>query len=431
MNFIIASLGSPQDVQPFLGIGGALRARGHAVTAISYDRYEAVARVHGLDFVSAGPWAEVEQLLGATDFSHPSSMDRVLKTLMVPPMRRVYQLIAERHVPKETILVASAPTIAARLAQEKLGLPHITLHLAPGALRSTELPPRFARADLPGWLAGLLARPTYAVSDWQLDRLVKHDVNAFRGELGLRAQESVARWMATAKRALGLFPEWFAPPQLDWPRHTTLTHFPLFDTPSTATLTPEVEAFLAAGEPPIVFTVGAQAKGFGWFHKASVEACVTLGARGILVSDAPQDIPKPLPASVLHVEDVSFAALLPKARAFVHHAGMGVIAQALRAAVPQLVVPWGFNQFDNASRVRRLGVAEELDSTGYGGRWVADSLERLLSEPTLAQRCREVASQFDGVDPIGVTCDALEAFGREAATRATAVTASPTTNVSG
>lgn len=422
MNFILVSLGSPQDVQPFLGIGGALKARGHQVTAMSYDRYEAAARAHGLDFVSAGPWAEVERLLGSTDFSHPSAMDLVQKTLMVPPMRRVYQLISERAVPGQTALVASAPTIAARLAQEKLAIPLATLHLAPGALRSTSLPPRFARADLPGWLAGLLARPTYALSDWQLDRLVRAEVNAFRAELGLRPQESIARWMATPKRAIGLFPEWFAPPQLDWPRHCTLTHFPLFDSPSGPQLAPEVEAFLSAGEPPVVFTMGAQAKGFSWFHHASVEACQRLALRAVLVSDAPQDIPRPLPASVLHVDDVSYAALLPKAKAIVHHGGMGVIAQALRAAVPQLVVPWGFNQFDNATRIKRLGVAEELDSTGYSGHWVSDALETLLADAVLTQRCREVAAQFEGVDPVGVTCDALEAFARETQLRASTPT---------
>jgi len=403
---------------PFLGIAGALKARGHQVTVISYDRYETEARALGLDFVSAGPWADVEKLLGSTDFSHPSTMDRVLKTLMVPPMRDVYRLITERQASKQTVLVASAPTIAARLAQEKLNLPLVTLHLAPGALRSTELPPRFARADLPGWLAGLWARPTYALSDWQLDRLVKGDVNAFRAELGLRPLDSIARWMATPKHVIGLFPEWFAPPQLDWPKHTTLTHFPLFDTQGSNPLSPEVEAFLAAGDAPVVFTVGPQARGFSWFHKASVEACATMGLRGILVSDAPHDVPRPLPPTVLHVEQVSFAALLPKAQAIVHHAGMGVIAQALRAGVPQLVVPWGFNQFDNAARVKRLGVAEELDSSGYGGRWVADSLERLMADTVLAQRCREVAGQFQGVDPVGVTCEALEAFGGEAHGRA-------------
>ncbi len=418
MNFIIASLGSAQDVRPFLGIGEALTVRGHAVTALSYDRYEAEAREKGLEFVSAGAWSEVEKLLGGTDFSHPSAMDLVQKTLMVPPMRRVYQLITERQVTGDTVLVASAPTIAARLAQEKLSLPLVTLHLAPGALRSTELPPRFARADLPGWLAGLLARPTYALSDWQLDRLVRADVNSFRGELGLRPLDSVSRWMANPKRVLGLFPEWFAPPQIDWPRHTTLTHFPLFDSAATSKLGPEVEAFLTAGEAPVVFTAGAGARGFSWFHKASVEACASLGLRGILVTDSPHDVPRPLPASVLHVEDVSFAALLPRAKAFVNHAGMGVIAQALRAGVPQLVVPWGYNQFDNAVRVKRLGVAEELDSGGYAGRWAAETLERLIDDAPLAQRCREVAAQFEGVDPIGVTCDALEAFGHTAAGRA-------------
>jgi len=39
----------------------------------------------------------------------------------------------------------------------------------------------------------------------------------------------------------------------------------------------------------------------------------------------------------------------------VHHGGIGTSAQALTAGIPQLVVPFAHDQFDNAARLMRLG----------------------------------------------------------------------------
>ncbi|MHB8463058.1 MAG: hypothetical protein ACYDA1_10450, partial [Vulcanimicrobiaceae bacterium] len=50
-------------------------------------------------------------------------------------------------------------------------------------------------------------------------------------------------------------PEWCVQPYPDWPSHLRLTGFPLYDG-KPASLPPEVEAFLAQGEPPIAFTAG-------------------------------------------------------------------------------------------------------------------------------------------------------------------------------
>src|SRR6202012_1799180 len=52
---------------------------------------------------------------------------------------------------------------------------------------------------------------------------------------------------------------------------------------------------------------------------------------------------------------VPLRALLPRCAALVHHGGIGTTAEALRAGVPQVIVPLAFDQFDNAARVRALG----------------------------------------------------------------------------
>jgi len=55
-----------------------------------------------------------------------------------------------------------------------------------------------------------------------------------------------------------------------------------------------------------------------------------------------------------------YSAVFPYASVNVHQAGVGTLAQALAAGKPQLMVPVGFDQPDNALRAMRLGVAHSI-----------------------------------------------------------------------
>jgi UDP:flavonoid glycosyltransferase YjiC (YdhE family) len=57
-----------------------------------------------------------------------------------------------------------------------------------------------------------------------------------------------------------------------------------------------------------------------------------------------------------------FSQLFSRVEAVVHHGGIGTAAQALRAGRPQLAVPYGFDQFDNAERLVRLRVARPREA---------------------------------------------------------------------
>src|SRR5438477_82433 len=74
-------------------------------------------------------------------------------------------------------------------------------------------------------------RAAYRLADaLVLDRLLARPVNAARAELGLPPVRRVlGAWRHSPQCVLGLFPEWFAPPQPDWPAATRLTGFPLYD----------------------------------------------------------------------------------------------------------------------------------------------------------------------------------------------------------
>src|SRR5262245_1276156 len=144
--FILVSFGSLGDVYPFIAVGGRLAERGHRVTLISFgrDAYAEAAKNAGLEFVPIGRWSEVEALLAITDVNDWHGMIKILSNVMTANMTETFEAIAARARHRGTTkLVAFAPTIVARIAAERLGLPLATVHLAPAGVRSAKSRPRF------------------------------------------------------------------------------------------------------------------------------------------------------------------------------------------------------------------------------------------------------------------------------------------------
>jgi UDP:flavonoid glycosyltransferase YjiC (YdhE family) len=171
--------------------------------------------------------------------------------------------------------------------------------------------------------------------------------------------------------------------------------------------------FLDAGPAPLVFTLGsAVVSAANRFYYESVEAAQRLGCRAVLLvgTDPQNHPPDPLPEGVLAVPYAPYAHLFPRARAIIHHGGIGTTAQALRAGRPMLVVPHAFDQPDNAMRVVKLGVARMLSPKRYETKRVATELQALTAEPSFAQRAMEVERIVEGESGDQQAGDAIEAY---------------------
>jgi UDP:flavonoid glycosyltransferase YjiC (YdhE family) len=159
-------------------------------------------------------------------------------------------------------------------------------------------------------------------------------------------------------------------------------------------LEPKLEQFLAAGEPPVVFTLGTSAVGAaGRFYEESVAAAVKLGVRAVLLTGGfAQNLPKSVPPNVLLVDRAPHQHLFPRASAIVHQVGAGTTAQGLRSGRPLLLVPPGHDQFDNARRVRKLGLARVVLPKEYRAPRVARDLSALLHDASYRERAAATAA---------------------------------------
>ena len=141
-----------------------------------------------------------------------------------------------------------------------------------------------------------------------------------------------------------------------------MTGFAFYDGRNELEMPPELSRFLDDGPPPIVFTLGSSAV---WvardFYRESIAAAKLLGRRAVLlIGDDRNRSDEPLPPEVIAVNYAPFEALLPRACAMVHHGGVGTTSQGLRAGVPTLIVPFAFDQPDNAAHAERLGTSRTL-----------------------------------------------------------------------
>lgn len=409
MRVLIEVVGSHGDFLPFLAIGKELKLRGHEVQYYASAVFERYAQDAGLGFTSIGTVEEYQTFLASPDATHAVKGVKLLADTIMGWLPRTVEAMKKDVVPGETILVGSTFALGTRLVQEMLGVPTVTVQLAPSSFRSEYLAPRFYPLGHMEKVPRFIKRLLWKISDKQmLDPIFTVPFNQYRATLGL---PPIARlmhgWIHEADSIVAMFPDWLAPVQPDWPAQLQLTNFPLHDGSSEQALSEEVLAFLDAGAPPIAFTTGTGNATSAEFFAASAEACRLAGRRGILLTSNPAQLPHPLPDGVAHFSFVPFKALLPRLAAFVHHGGVGSMSQAMEAGVPQLIRPMAFDQFDNASRAIKLGVAREVLPMAYKADKVAQVLNDLIDDGEVQAACQRIAARLAGANGAGETAELI------------------------
>lgn len=416
MHVLLPTLGSAGDVHPTIALGAALKKRGHRATVITNEAFADAVHSAGLEFIALGTAAEAEAVIADPRLWHPvRAFQCIAERVMIPNLPRLYDIIAG-YAGSNVVVAASGICLGARVAQEKLGVRLATVHLQPALIRSLVDSGRQGRIAMGPGVPRLVKESLFWLVDtFFVNPHVLPGLNRFRARLGLQPVKNLlAGYLHSTELVIGLFPEWFAPLQPDWPPNTHLTGFALYDRggePETATT---ADAFLDSGPPPVVFTPGSATKGQERFFLESVEACRRSGLRGMLVTNFPAQLPADLPPSVRGFSYLPFSRILPRCAALVCYGGIGTLAQAIKAGVPQLVVPNAHDQPDNALRIERLGLGRSLYPERYKAVTVARMLSEIVGSGQAQQRCRQYAQEIDSEATLRRTSELIEQLGRSA-----------------
>src|SRR5262245_12898530 len=408
MHAILATMGTDGDVVPYVGLGIKLRARGHQVTLAAPEPYRELASDLGLGFRPLVSAEEAGRMLTDPDLWHPLRSGPMMARWGAGLLPRQNELLAALAAGPGSVLVANPGVLAARLVQEKQICPMLTLLLQPGLLPSTSAPPEMPGGlTLPRWAPRPVGKLYWAAVDAAGWLLVGGALNRLRAALGLRPIRRVFQWWLSPDLVVGLFPPWYAAPQPDWPARIRLAGFGRYDGDRGGDLADDVRSFCQAGPPPVAFTFGTGMTHGAALFRAAAVACESLGARGLLLTKYPHQIPVRLPPGVRHCAFAPFRRLFPLCAAVVHHGGIGTTAAALAAGTPQVILPLAWDQPDNARRLQGLGVGVRLGPWQRTAGHIAPARSRLMT-PEVRARCRAVADLVGKVDGLEVAAQWVE-----------------------
>ena len=413
---ILATFGSGGDLEPFILMARALRSLGHRVHLLAPIDHHARLHDSGLPHETVGSAALIDSMLDDPELWDERRGLGVLARGLAGVLDETVDAFIRLAADTRCIAVCHPFMLpAAAIARAQLpALRVVGAWLAPSSMRSIHDPLTVGRQRIAPWVPLAWRRALWRFVDrhWIDNRMLPW-LNAARARHGLPGVDHFFAHLGDCgDAALGLFPAWFARPAPDWPAPFLQADFPLPPIAASA-LAPELEAFLAAGEPPVVFTFGTAMRHAATTFEAGRRALAALGRRGVFVTRHAAQLPADLPCDILRVPHAPFASLLPRAAAIVHHGGIGTTAEALRAGIPQLAVASAFDQFDNGQRLRMLGVGDMLPAKRVDARSLRRRLARLLASETTAQACAvaatRLASDRGNVSFIGAVVTAIAA----------------------
>ncbi len=413
MRIILNTWGSFGDIHPYMAIGMELQRRGHVPVIATMEVYRQKIEGIGLEFVPVRPnipqpKEQSPELL--EKIMNPRTGPRFLtEGLVFPAVRDAYADLLNA-VAGADLLVTHPAAPAGPLVGQKTGMPWISTVLAPFSFISAYDPPvppfwqwtsrlSVLGPEVMGFLLNL-SKSTYKAKA----------ITDFRDELGLPdVGNPMFEGQHSPLRVLALFSKVFAQPQPDWPPQTEVTGFCFYDGHHEVEMPPELSRFLDSGAPPIVFTLGSSAV---WvardFFAESIEAAKGVGRRAVLLIGDERNMPRMYSEGVIAVDYVPYQSLLPRACAVVHHGGVGTTSQALLAGIPTLIVPFAFDQSDNADHARRLGTSRTLYRKNYAAVRVANELNELLRHPGYARNALEVRQHLQRENGPARAADIIE-----------------------
>jgi vancomycin aglycone glucosyltransferase len=388
MRVLLSTIGSRGDVQPLVALALQLRALGQEVRLCVPPDFRDWIESLGLPVTPIGP--EVRRWTASSPPATPGppSPER-RRQLAEGTVATQFETITAAAQGCGLIVAATALQIAARSVAERMGIPYVFVAYCPTVLPSPHhapppLPP------IPGQMPAPAAadhRELWARDAERFNTLFGPALNSHRASMGLAPVTDVRSYMFTERPWLAADPT-LAP----WPDPADQAVFQTgaWILPDERPLSPELETFLAAGEPPVYFgfgSIGAPQD----LSQAMIQTARALGRRAVvsrgwadlsLIDNEPD---------CLAIDEVNLLALFKRVAAVVHHGGAGTTTAAALAGAPQVVVPQIYDQHYWAQRIHHLGVG----TAHSPGTPTTDSLTSVLKrtlEPGVTARAQSIAT---------------------------------------
>ncbi len=417
---VLSTFGSFGDIHPYVAIAIELKDRGHLPVIATSEVYREKMEAVGIGFVPIRPdmpsYEQPDEVTRLAEelIDSKTGTEKVLE-LFTGNLREQYEDL-DAAVDGADLLLTHPLTLVGPIVAQKRKMPWVSSVLAPISFFSNYDPPVLPQMQTLSQLLKLspsISRFAFRLASFKLNNLMA-PVYSLRADLGMpRGEQPLMGGQHSPRMVLALFSPAIGKPQPDWPRNTTQTGFPFYDRRDYSGFTeidPLLLKFLADGPPPIIFTLGSSAF---WvardFYRDSIKAALAVGQRALLLIGHKRNLPDgSLPEGVAAFEYAPFGDVLPRALAIVHQGGVGTIGQALRAGRPELILPHAHDQFDNASRVLRIGCGRSIPRPRYNAETATDELKKLLGNSDYFANAKNIGEQIRNENGAAHAADAIE-----------------------
>jgi UDP:flavonoid glycosyltransferase YjiC (YdhE family) len=374
MRIAIPTIGSRGDVQPFIALVQGLTRAGHSVTLASHPVMKPLVESYGVTFLPIGPDIDLARKVAAIRRNSRSTVAGLVRG-----MRFSFDMLQRSHEDilalcgEADLVVVPAQSAAGRNEADQLGLPYLSVTFMPWAIPWDD-PQR-----------PLLKRAAYGTIDGLVSLLTTRPLNRIRMKQGLPpvGREGFA---SSRLNLVPVSPAVYEPNPLWEPQHRIVGYW-FAEDPAGWVPPAGLLAFLDAGPPPVLISLGAMSLGEDDAKEVAglfVGAVQRAGVRAIIQGWEAGIEQLRLPPVVHAAGSLPHSWLLPRCAAVVHHGGFGTTAASLRAGIPAQVIPHVADQFFWAKIVHELGagprpIRRARLSTGE----LAASLEALMQDDNL------------------------------------------------
>ncbi len=349
MKIIIPTIGTRGDLQPYISLAMGLQNKGRMVTIASHPCMRGLVESYGLNFAPMGPDIDIGHETAIIRGNSPHWMVGFMRV-----MKFSFAMLEQSHDDllkhcRNVDLIIVSHTAAGSMEADQLGLKTVSVTLMPQAIPVND--PK----------SSLIKRGVMSIAGLGMGYLMTRPLNQVRKRISLPPMGPTG----ISSRILNLIPisPQIIPPNPLWESRHCLTGYWFASSPASWHPSEDLLAFLSAGEPPIVVSLGAMAiSGTDALEAAQItlEAIRRAGLRAIIQGwDEPMKN-LDLPAGIFHAGSIPHDWLLSRASGLVHHGGFGTTAAGFRAGIPQLVIPHIIDQFIWGHKVVELGVGPSL-----------------------------------------------------------------------
>jgi MGT family glycosyltransferase len=419
MRFLFATMPAAGHVGPLVPLAHELVARGHSIAWYTGDEYRGKVEATGATFYPHvhAPDRDVSRM--DAEFPERAKLKGIAKfkfdvrevfIAAVPGQVADLEAMLD-DVRPECVVAEPGMAAAARVIEQRHGIPWATCNISAFAMRSVDSAPfGLGLQPMDSRLGRLRNRLLNAAIYQTLYRSLDRDYHAMRAKLGMKGA------------AGGLFDETLSPylylqptvPSFEYPRSDLApqVHFvgPLLPpVPADYTVPAWWDEMLADPRPVVLVTQGTVATDPTDLVLPALDALRHEPVQVIAVTGGPDPADLPAPGANARIERfVPFAALMPHVAAVITNGGYGGLHFALAHGVPLVVAGDSEEKPELVARVNWSGVGVGMRTSRPTRLQLREAVRTLMAEPEHAARAAAMQAEMSSHGGADHAADLLE-----------------------